>query len=283
MAVFGNFGGTTEESFAIGDATFNASGLTAPRSLVVPNSPGTLGLDWKYSNIIADPTDPIAPTFYRLSASSSSWTFTLPSVSAFGAGMTLGFWLATVSGTNTVKIQPASGESILGFVAEAELFVSGDSLVLINTGSAWIMFNDGRIKHMARLVRNTGQSLANATNTRIEMNSAIIDNAALYDATNKRVLIRRGGVYEVTVSSWTPEGMTAGTDYMTMGVYRNGSSQISSVKHVGNTNNVSDCVTTIVSCSASNYLDMYMAVAHSGGSTTITSGDRCPTISVREL
>lgn len=266
--------------YATGSDTFTTTSLTAA---------GRSRVAYVQSTITADPTDPTTDTHYLCDPSSASFTVTLPAASTFGAGRRLRFTLIGSTGSplgRTVTIDRASGDYIdiqrVDFGGAIVLYERGDTVEIESDGvSGWLVVQDGRILHAAQMVRTTAQTLSHNTTTKIQLNSAVANRGGIGSTSNNRVVIRRPGIYDCRLQSWTAEGMSSG-EYIVGHLYKNGSLVWLGLANVGPTANACVQQDYTLSLAKDDYIEMYLLVSHPGGMNTPTGVDRRPTLTVQE-
>ncbi len=128
------------------------------------------------------------------SGTAADYTVTLPAA-ANNAGRRL--WFRMAAGlTRLVTLDGNASETIDG--ATTRVMWAGETAELLCDGSNWFKVA-GRTKPLVcGMLRNTTQSVANATATKIPLNATVTDNLGLQaDLTNTRINVRRTGIYEV--------------------------------------------------------------------------------------
>lgn len=156
----------------------------------------------------------------RCDTSSNSFTVSLPAGSPNDTEISV--WLGassattklTVTATGTGASITAGRLPVLSSVS-IELFLTGDCVRLKHiSGNDWEVISSHVQPHAAEMRGSTsaGQVIANNSQTTLDMDTTVFDNAGLADLTNNRFNIRRSGRYVVSASvSWDAPTMTAGT------------------------------------------------------------------------
>jgi len=175
----------------------------------------------------------------------------------------------------TVGFSKVTSNLITG--ATAETSVAGDDSILIYDDSATALRKMTRTNFIGSgnapifLIKQTSvTSTSNATATKINLDSAVIDTASGLDTTNKRWVVPsgQGGKYFITAKVRFDSGNDF--DDIVIYIYKNGTSIVS----IYGRNEYYDSLqcSFIVSLVATDYLELYARQA-SGGSVNIATDD----------
>lgn len=163
-------------------------------------------------------------TAFDLASVTADLAFTFPSSPS--AGDLCGYIISaqnTSGGTSSTFndrpfwcVEPVSGTSIEGASYTPKsgeggnkysLWITGEKMIFIYTGSTWAIHGDGRKPHVASVTRSSTQSISNASVVDVPYNSDVKDNANLHSisTTTDRVYIKRTGYY-ITAAAfyWAP-------------------------------------------------------------------------------
>jgi len=139
---------------------------------------------------------------------------------------------------------------------------SGDGT---NTGWEEMAATAGSTAHMAKMTRETAQSIPNTTITDIEFDTVEFDVGGMADETNDRFVIQKTGKYVVT-GFWSSSTATAGSS-MEARIQKNGSSVAFTHIHAGSAYS-SAIITDVLDLVENDYLQF--AVKHSKGTAMNT-------------
>jgi hypothetical protein len=159
------------------------------------------------------------------SGTSADYTVTLPAVSG-NAGKFVGVRMAPGL-TKFVTVDGASAETIDG--AASRLMWAQESAILMCDGSTWTKVAGRSRAMLCTMARSANVSVTANTNTKIDIDTTLVDNTALMaDTTNKRIYARRTGNYRlyptarINVGADSPRmnvwaDLNGGTNYNSLG------------------------------------------------------------------
>lgn len=212
----------------VGIGTYTSAGTTLARTTVLRTSSGgtsaitlasgthTVVCGWSAQSASQSYIHPIAlpsdsnPTvgvgewhYGSIAAYTANRTFTLPSAAA--TGDRIGIALTTGDDVYALLVKTSTGDKINGVDCSttewSRLLMTGETVVFrCIDGSTvdWVVEHDGRIPLRASMLKNTNTTVATATNTKLNLNEVVLDNAGgQANTTNNRIDVRRAGTYAI--------------------------------------------------------------------------------------
>ena len=174
------------------------------------------------------------------------------------------------------KVDPQSGTSL-------EIGSSGDTITIPSgatiTNSGTATGFGGTTAPYVSVYRNGDQNLTDATHTKIEFNSEIVDSANAFDSsTNYRFTPQTSGYYFVSLNVGTGAQSDNATDKIIASIYKNGSSASGAVATrdwdtVGiNYNDQVNTSTVVQLNGSSDYIEGWAYIDSTSGTPRVESG-----------
>jgi hypothetical protein len=130
-----------------------------------------------------------------ISGTSSDYTVTLPAASG-NSGKFIGIRILNTA-TKLFTIDGNSSETIDG--ALTRIMWAGESAVLYCDGSNWFKISGKTIPVICNISQTAGdQSVSSATSTLVTVNNVIDDSVGMADLSNRKIIIRRPGIYTIS-------------------------------------------------------------------------------------
>lgn len=151
---------------------------------------------------------------------------------------------------NTVTIDPNGAETIDG-ATTLILYVRYDAVRIVSDGSNWHVISDELRPHVAKMTRDSSQSITQNTLTKIAFDTEKFDVGGIADSvTNDRFTIRRDGKYFVA-ASWTTAAAVSNIALEATVCNGGGTTRLE-----GNQFNPGSSLSTVASASVSTILDL---------------------------
>jgi hypothetical protein len=150
--------------------------------------------------------------------SGSDITLTLPSSPSTGDQISVTYVSQTAGDIVTLD---RNGETIDRLAADMVLYVADtstgklDHVTLQYDGTGWLVMRDGRNPHNVRLELSTATATSNPAgwNYGVDFDTVIYDNAALWDSSNYKVVIRRSGYYQIGMALAVHVNLSTGDNF----------------------------------------------------------------------
>lgn len=216
---------------------------------------------------------------------STAKTITLPAIStATGLQYTIKKSHSSTSATVTINPNGSGGETIDG-ASSIVLYCQYDYVTLIydTTNVQWAIIADGRKKHMAKMQRDSAQSIADSTQTACDFDATAYDNAGLADLTNNKFTIRRAGKYLISCS-WGAQTL-GDTKQSLAHIYINGTDTCVVGWSVSTGGNItqSSAVCQTFDLAANDYVEFYLHHTKGSSINTLTTDQQKPRMTINEL
>ena len=181
-----------------------------------------------------------------------------------------------MSKLETNQVDPATGTTLtLGTSGDTITIPSG--VTIANSGTATGF--GGTTAPYVSVYRNGDQNLTDATHTKIEFNSEIVDSANAFDSsTNYRFTPQTSGYYFVSLNVGTGAQSDNATDKIIASIYKNGSSASGAVATrdwdtVGiNYNDQVNTSTVVQLNGSSDYIEGWAYIDSTSGTPRVESG-----------
>ncbi len=181
-----------------------------------------------------------------------------------------------MSKLETNQVDPATGTTLtLGTSGDTISIPSG--VTIANSGTATGF--GGTTAPYVSVYRNGDQNLTDATHTKIEFNSEIVDSANAFDSsTNYRFTPQTSGYYFVSLNVGTGAQSDNATDKIIASIYKNGSSASGAVATrdwdtVGiNYNDQVNTSTVVQLNGSSDYIEGWAYIDSTSGTPRVESG-----------
>lgn len=270
--------GQTDGSMFYVDASTDMVGISTSSPSSTLEIAGSLTLK---TNTITGATT-LDNTHNIVFCNSGAYTVTLPTAASV-AGKTYYIKNINTNGDD-INIDGTGSESIDGDLSLV-LYVYNDAVRVVSDGSNWRIVADERQAHRCQLYRNTAQSISNATDTKVSLDTKVSDVGDIGDVvTGNRIEVVRTGDYLIT-ASWTCQGLED-QEAVVVWVEVNGT-QV--VRHYGaistsTTNQWSTVsVSELVYLTSGQYVEMYIRHGEGAAQSTLTADHTRPTLTVTEI
>ena len=270
--------GQTDGSMFVVDASADMIGISTNSPTSTLDLQGSLTL--KANTISASTT--LDDTYNIVFFGSGAYTVTLPTAASV-AGKTYYIKNINTNGDD-INIDGFGTESIDGDLSLV-LYAYNDAVRVVSDGTNWRIVADERKAHRCILYRNTSQSISDATDTKITLDTEVADVGEIGDiTTDNRIEVVRTGEYLIT-ASWTGQALddqekidvwveVSGTE-----VVRNYATVSASTTN----HEVTVSVSELVYVTSGQYIEMYVRHNEGASQSTLTGDGTRPTLTVTEI
>lgn len=166
----------------------------------------------------------------------------------------------------------------------SRLFISGEKVRFVATSATnWLVSDDGRIKQLGVMERQTAQSISTGTNTKIQLATSITNIGNVVDnATNYRITVRRAGTYTITGFVSLDAGLDD-QEIINLLIYKNGTFDRYLANYISAAAADKQSYVNLSykkSLAAADYIELY--VNHNEGAAVNTNTSNYPQLSVVE-